>query len=325
MTALAKVQDQKPDYTYWMNALTGTFGPVHDDDPQPGFYRKRTRKAAGYVPVAIWEQDGKLIAAIDGHAGDANAVWTYCCTNPIREEHYHARVKTGKWHDEDDAVTESLAHRTDTNNPPTDEAEILQGQIDAAAAGAEQYAEIADDETAAKAQSLRSRLLELSGNADRMREDKKRPHLEAGKAIDAKYMPLVKLAKAAADAIRTALGQHETRKARAAEQARRLEEEARVKAAREAAPLDGLEELIGPTAPVPAPLPEPAPAIRGAYGRAAAVKVVKIAKVTDQDAAYLALKSQPELAALIQKLAQKMVDAGYSLAGVEITEERKVS
>lgn len=313
-------------YEYWRNALAGNFGPVHDSEPQPGFYRKRTHKAGPYVPVAIWEQDGKIVALCNGREAEAAELWTYVCKYPIAEEWYHKRMSGAPWPDEDAAVSASLAPPpAGHNNPPTDEAEILEGQIDAATAGAEQYAEINDDETASKAQSLRSRLLELSGNADRLREDKKRPHLEAGKVIDAKFMPLVKLAKNAANAIRTALGQHETRKPRAAEAARKLEEEARVKAAREAEPLDGLEELIGQATPAPAPLPEPAPAIRGAYGRAAAVKVVKVAKVVDQDAAYLALKSQPEITALIQKLAQKMVDSGFSLAGVEITEERKVS
>ncbi len=32
------------DYAYWRDALTGKFGPIHDGDPQPGFYRLRRRQ-----------------------------------------------------------------------------------------------------------------------------------------------------------------------------------------------------------------------------------------------------------------------------------------
>jgi hypothetical protein len=52
--------------------------------------------------------------------------------------------------------------------------------------------------------------------------------------------------------------------------------------------------------------------------------VVKVATVADQDAAYGYLKAQPELVALILKLAQKAVDSGFTVPGVDITEERKV-
>ncbi len=301
-------------YDYWQNALAGNFGPVHEDSPQPGFYRKRTGKSAGYVPVAIWvDGPGGIECLVDGAERDASEVWTYCCPHPITEEQYHARINTGKWHDEDAAVTASLGH----NQP--DQADSIKDQIDAALKGVADYGAITSDETAAKAQSLRSRLLELSRDADKHRETLKRPHFEAGKAVDELYQPLVKAAKSGADTIAKELSAHETRKARieadrlAAERKRLAEEQAK-------------HAPIGAPEPAPEPMPIPVAApIKGAYGRAAAVKIVKVAKVVDQDAAYAALKSQPDLAALIQKLAQKLVDAGFSVAGVEVTEERKVS
>lgn len=325
MNIAAKIEAAKPDYTYWQNALAGIFGPVHDADPQLGFYRKRTGKAAGYVPVAIWEQDGGILALVDGKSADAAEIWTFVCQYPILEEWYRARMEGQPWPDESAAVTASLAHRTDTNNPPTDEAEILKGQIDAASAGVAEYSEIKDDETAAKAQSLRSRLLELSGDADKKREALKKPHFEAGKAVDAKFQPLVKAAKAAADLIRDALGAHETRKAREAERVRLIAEEARIKAEREAVKAAAAGKPL-PVPAAPPPPPEPVQTtVRGAYGRAASVKVVKVAKVVDQDAAYSGLKTHPEMIALIATLAQRAATAGIPLPGVEVTEERKVS
>jgi hypothetical protein len=316
------------NYDYWSSALKGDFGAVHEGVPQPGFYRKRVSRGGAFVPVAIWEQDGKIVALVDGREADAADIWSYVCQHPVTEEQYRARVETGKWHDESDAVAQSLAAPpVGHNHPPQDEADIIKGQIEAASAGAEGYAEIADDETAAKAQSLRSRLLELSGSADKKREAEKKPHLEAGKAVDAKWQPLVKAAKAAADKIRDALSAHETRKARvAAEAQRKAEEEAR-KAAEEAAKSAPQKaQAPAPVMPVPQPsAPEPVTAIRGAYGRAAAVKIVKVATIKDQDAAYGYLRNQKELVDIIAKLAQRAVDAGYEVPGIEITEERKVA
>lgn len=309
----------KPNYSYWTNALAGTFGPVHDGDPQPGFYRKRTGKAAGYIPVALWEQDGKIVGVANLVVIDPSEIWTFCCPYPITEKQYWDRVNTGKWWDEDAAVSASLAPAPVGHNQ-ADKVDSLKDQIESALRGVSAYANVEDDEAAAKAQSLRSRLLELHRDADKERDALKRPHLEAGSAVDAEWMPLVKSAKAGADAIKKALDAHETAKFKA-EQA--ILAAQRLKDAEEAA-------KHAPIGAAPEPTPEPIPApvaapIRGAYGRAASVKVVKVAVVKDQDAAYMALKSQPEIAVLIQKLAQKMVDAGFSVAGVEITEERKVS
>lgn len=316
------------DYDFWQRALAGEeVGgptlPLHEDSPQPGFWRKRISKAGGYLPTAIWRgEDGALIGLLDGRETNPVDLWTYCCRFPISEEHYRARVATGKWHDEDSAVTASLSPPPagiGDNNPPTDPAEVLKGQIDAALAGVADYGAIGSDATAAKAQSLRSRLLDLSREADKTRETLKRPHFEAGKAVDEVFQPMVKAAKSGADLIAKELSAHETRKAR--EEADKIAKE-RLRLAEEQfkhAPLGAPEP---PPEPIPAPVAAP---IKGAYGRAAAVKVVKIATVTDQDAAYGYLKSQPELAVVIQKLAQRIVDAGMTVPGVTIEEQRKVS
>lgn len=312
------------DYEFWRKSLAGEKPPIHEDDPQPGFYRKRTGKAAGYVGVAIWEQDGKMTSAVGAGTMDPREVWTYCCSHPITEEQYRSWLAGGKWWDEDASVSASLNPPPSGHNQP-DAVDSIKDQIDAALAGVGAYTEVKDDESAAKAQSLRSRLLELSREADKQRETLKRPYFEAGKAVDETYQPLVKSAKGGADAIAKALGAHETRKAQEATRQAKLAEEVRQKALES----EQAKAPIGTTIePEPAPVPVPAPVaapIKGAYGRAASVKVVKVVIVKDQDAAYAALKSQPELAALIQKLAQKLVDAGFTVAGCEIEEQRKVS
>lgn len=316
------------DYDWWLRALAGEeIGgptlPVHESDPQAGFWRKRVSRAGAFVPVAIWRgDDDKYVALVDGKEGNAYDQWTFVCRYPVTEEQYNTRVETGRWHDEDGAVAKSLdAPSIGHNNAPQDEAEILKGQIEAASANLSEYAEIKDDEAASRAQSVRSRLLELSREADKKREELKKPHLEASKAVDAKWQPLVKEAKGAADAIRDALGAHETRKANAAEAARRAAEEEYRRKAAEAARNDA------PLPPVPETLKQPASdtKVRGAYGRAAAVKAVKVATVEDQDLAYGYLKTHPELRDLIARLAQRAVDAGHTVPGVKVEEVRKVA
>ena len=317
------------DYDWWFRALAGEeIGgptlPVHESDPQAGFWRKRVTRAGAFVPVAIWRgEDDRFVALVDGKEANAYDQWTFVCRYPVTEEQYNSRIETGRWHDEDGAVSKSLdTPSIGHNNGPQDEAEILKGQIEAASANLSDYTEIKDDEAASRAQSVRSRLLELSREADKKREELKKPHLEASKAVDAKWQPLVKEAKGAADTIRDALGAFETRKAKAAEaERRRLEDEYRLKAA-EAAKQDA------PLPPVPEAIKSPPAAttkVRGAYGRAAAVKAVKVATVTDQDAAYGYLKTHPEMIDLIKRLAQRAVDAGYTVPGVSVEEVKRVA
>jgi hypothetical protein len=105
----------------------------------------------------------------------------------------------------------------------------------------------------------------------------KEPHLEAGKAVDAKWQPLVKKAKAGADEVKGAIAAWETEKLRRQreierqqqEELRRQEEARRsAEAANEAqAPQQEAEVLLAPS-PVPAAAPTP---IQPTYGKAASV------------------------------------------------------
>lgn len=86
-------------YDYWRNALAGHFGPVHEGDPQPGFYRCRILpgKDSPWTPIAIWPLDDGSLTAMK-HAFvveqplivDAGEIWTWCCDAPITEEAYRA-------------------------------------------------------------------------------------------------------------------------------------------------------------------------------------------------------------------------------------------
>lgn len=313
------------NYDYWKTALAGTFGPVHDGECGLGFWRKRVSRGGAFVPVATWAQDGKVIALVDGKEADPAEVWTYICRYPVTEAAYRQRVDSGRWPDEDAAVADSLAHSPE--NEPKDDATLLRDQIVSALAGVGDYSKVADDEAAAKAQSLRSRLLELSGSADKKREALVRPHLDAQKAVNDLWQPLVKTAKAGADSLKAAISAFETeqKRKRDAEEAER--QRLARQAAQEAEKARLAAEAAGqpaPEPPPPAPTPEPVPApqtqVRGAYGRAASKKIVKKARVVDFAAATAAMVTHPELRALVEKLAQRAVDAGVMVPGVEFEE-----
>src|SRR3990167_4129304 len=313
------------DYSYWQNALSGTFGDVHEGDPQLGFYR--TRRAGPFIACAIFEHDGKIVALVDGKQADPAEIWTYVCQHPVAEDWYHAKMRGEPWPDEDGAVTESLeVPATGHNSGVVDESEVLKGQIESASASLKDYAAIKDAEHLARAQATRSRLLELSGDADKKREAEKKPHLDAGRNIDAKWQPLVKAAKAAADTIKAAMDAWVNEQDKIAKKVQAAAEEAARKeqeAARAAV-------AAGKPAPPPTSAPEPiaAPAvpqqIKGGYGRAAGVKTVNVVTVTDQDAAYQSMKTHPELVALIAKLAQRGIDAGHDINGVNVEKQKKV-
>lgn len=316
------------DYSWWANAIAGNVGPVSDGFPECGFYRRR-QKDKTFCAVAIWRDgNGDIVAretAGNHHRlQDANDIWTWVAKHPISEELYRAYCDTGTWPDMDPAVAAQVERGIGDNAPP-DEIDALADQIESAKASIASYKTIGDDETLAKAQSLRARLNELSREADKKREAEKRPHFEAGKVVDTKWQPLVKGAKEAADTVAKAMNAYETAKLK-----RRREEERKAEEARAAAERAAREaEAAGapPTAPEPQPAPAPAPGvtqIRGAYGKAASVRTVWIADIEDQDKVYAAFRDRPEVQALIQKLAQQAIDAGQTVPGVSAHEERKV-
>lgn len=94
-------------YTYYRSALTGVFGPVHENDPQCGYYRMRRGRGGPWIPVAIWREapvsnqnsansdSGKLVSLVDGVEKDPYEVWTWVCRYPVPYETYVAVAERG--------------------------------------------------------------------------------------------------------------------------------------------------------------------------------------------------------------------------------------
>lgn len=319
------------DFTWHENALKGIRGPIHDGEPQSGFYRQR-RQDKTYEPVAYWKDTatGEQRCHINGKSVDIDRmmhVWPFASANPISAEAYWHRIDTGQWLDNDASAAESA--KGPEIDPATDPVGSMRAEIEKARTGLPAYKAIDSDEQAAKAQTLRSALTALSGKAEKARKAEKEPHLEASRRVDAKWQPLVKIAQEGADDIRGELGKWEDIKRenarRAAEDTRKLEEQAARDAQFENAK-PGLihKEPPAPVTPIVPNTPPPSTRIKGASGRAASVTIKRIVTAIDLDAAWKQFAGMPEVYNLFMDLAQKAVDAGIDCPCATIEERSDV-
>lgn len=329
-----QVARQVDVFFWWRNALAGNRGDIHADEPQAGYYRNRRRGMQAQA-VAYWfdSNDGTLRCKVDDKDVEdmrAKEIWPFASKEPVSYESYKVKRETGNWPDMDETI--QPARGAGDNNPPDEsEADAIKRQIEAAAAGVGQYATISDDETKAKAQSLRARLLELAGQAKKVHKRIKDPLWEQVKEIDNTYLPLAKDAEAYAKKVRDAMDAYDTEQLRKVQEAERLAQAERDRIAREAADAARIAEAEGkpaPVAPVAPPVEIPAPyqpqTTKGAYGRAASNKIVKVVtEVADWDLLFGFLKTHVELKELMLKLAQRAVDKNFDVPGVKIEDRVK--
>lgn len=331
MSAAQKQEVKADQFAWWRAALQGTRGDIQEDNPQAGYYRNR-RKSIQAQAVAYWRENEQLFCKVDDLLVDelrALETWPYASKEPVTYEAWKIKRLTGNWPDMDETIQPARAGH---NAPPEEtEAEAIKRQIEAAGAGVSQYGKIGDDETKAKAQSLRSRLLELAGQAKKVHKKIKDPLWEQVKEIDNTYLPLVKEAEALAKQVRDAMDAYDTEQFRKVQEAERLAQAERDRLAREAEEAARAAEAAGKPAPVmpePPPVPEVAPyqpqVTKGAYGRAATNRIVKVVtEITDADALFGFLKTHPELKSVMLELAQRAVDKNFDVPGVKVEEKVK--
>lgn len=354
----------------WRKRLAGDKSVMtYETEPDPGYYRmpitERTHgggfKKVGWHAVAFWFEDDALFCRVGTRiplvAAQSYEVWLKAVRYPITEELYFDVVDHGApWPDmpheppaqpaPSGEAAEALAALTGSeftpgpghNNPPADPLAAMREQIESAI-GAANGLPLTTQAEADVVQSHRSRLNELSNNADNHRKVEKAPHQQAADAVDAKYMPLVKSAKAAADALRVRLSNFATEQAVArrkaeeeaarqrAEADRLAQQRADAEKARLAAMAAG--EQPPPLPPPPPPPPPPAPAaapsgFKGASGKAAGVSMVKFAVVGDWAALAQYYSGNAEVRAVLQKLADRDAKAGNKVPGCTIDEKADV-
>lgn len=87
-------------YDFWLSALelAGDYGildraqlaslGVHEDEPQPGFWRVPFTADSDTAFVAIWNDGSRLRAMWDNVEANPFDCWLACCRSPISEERY---------------------------------------------------------------------------------------------------------------------------------------------------------------------------------------------------------------------------------------------
>ena len=285
------------DYSYWEQALENPAALKNRElrittEPQFGFYRTRDGKA-----VAIWMEDGGIVLTVDGFEAPPERhadIWVGCAMRPIPETWHEGRLEGRPWPD----IDEGLAEMGDNVRQGMDEVE----QIAELAASVKNYGQIEDDQTAAKAISLRARLMELKGVVDKKREALKAPHLKQCRDIDEAWMGPVKQATGAANVLKALVDAWETLKRRKQREADEALERVRRAAAAQHQPLPE---------PAPAATPAPKAQIKAGYGRAAAVRErLRVIEITDWATALDSVGHRDSIIQAMLKEAQKVIDAG---------------
>lgn len=305
-------------YDYWRKALAGEAPPIHDGDPQSGYYRKRNKPRDGQPvaddPVAIFEHDGALIALVGEKSTcrqvSASDIWTWIADKPVSYDEYVAAFEQGAWA----KAIEGLAP-TGHNNPPADDFEALSEQVNSAVQLADQaLSEDTDSKDKAdRLANIKDRLLQLFKLADEKRAEEKKPHDDAAKAVQAKWKPVL---TAADDAKKKVLAR--------INMWIRAEEERIAKEQFEAAKQ---AEAAGETIPVQSAAPVQ---VGGAVsGRKTSVRTRKVATITDPVAfATFLLSGQqpnPDVMAALQRCANRIAVSGATADGIEITIQKQAA
>lgn len=315
----AEVSDMKTskgdDFQNWRDALAGKEVLLHADTPHPGFYRMRNGKNGPWIPVAIWNKDGALVARVASEMKDPATIWTWCAGNPVSKDAAKVAFETGNW--PGDIM---IGH----NSGGLSLAEEIEQASDMALSWLNSTG-INDKTTADMCANFRARILELKKTAEAEHKAKKAPHLEAGRKIDAEYKPIIDAADEAASTLRTALSRYlaaEEEKARKAAEAaaraeneRRMAEFAKQQAARAAT-----------TAPDETPLPLDAPVMAqpepvrvqagGQRGRKAGLRDVTRYAISDYAAALAHVQAHPDVRAAVEKVAFAQARTGVAVPGV---------
>lgn len=298
-------------YDWWRNALHGEFGPIHDGDPQAGFYRKKKSKAGGWTPVAIWlGGDGKMVAKVGDTMGDAYDIWTWVCRNPVAEAIYRAVIAGQPWPDEAPVGD----HPGIGHNLPDDPVERAKLELvdEREKVKAFLATPIADEDTATKSGRWAQKMADLAKRIDALRVERKKPHDDAAKAVQAEFKPLID----GADDLSRSLKKHMEPWLRA--KAAKAAEEARIKAEAER---KAAESLDVPVEERRAPAREPSKIATGGVTLATR----KVTVITDIAAAAgdiaARVKANPEafldFQDAVRAAAHKVISTGQSVPGAE--------
>jgi len=317
-------------YRHWRMNLDGQIKEWHEKDgPQPGFYRI-ARKDGSVQPVSIWRNSSgnmqvkigsKNLKPIDKKGDDAHwKTFLSCCEHPIEHELFESVMAGERWPDEtadidltpeavkdalqDDSTLDVRLH-TDApgigHNEPPDEHVRLHYEIgDVSRAIEEALAgDLKTKDDADRIANLRDKANDLRKKAESLRKLEAEPWDKGKSDVQGKWLPMLTMAKEAADSVRKPL-----------QTLIDAIENIKKKALQAASPEMSKDEI------------EEASKTRvgGRMGKRTSNRKKKVAVIEDYDALIEELKTYDEMRELAQKIADKVVRAGGSLPGVSVSE-----
>lgn len=291
-----------PDqYDRWRQRLAGETVPTYPNEPDPGFYRVRSRDKQSWRTIAYWRTEGGALRCrlqgVDITNDRAIEIWPWASAHPIAHEVYQSVMAGNEWPDLHEAVTRS-------NQAPTDDSlESLKDRIEDIAREAGKITKIETQDGADQAADLANKLGELQNTADAKRAEEKRPHDDAARAVQARWKPVIDAADLAKRKIKQVI--------------------AHFLAAKEVAERKARQEAIEAGAD-PEPQQRASTTKAGTRGRSVALRTVKDITIADRAAVLAFFAEGQAMTEFLQAQAQAAVRAGVTVPGVTVT-ERKVA
>ncbi|WP_051447601.1 hypothetical protein [Rhizobium leguminosarum] len=317
--------------------------PVHEDTPHPGYYRVR-RKDSPWEPVAIFfpEDSDQLVAYRNGNeVRDINALWVWCCRQPVEFDAYEAAMDGKGWVDEP-----PTAPGIGDNSGEADPFDALNIEYLGEKEQAEEFmkANVTTQAQADKVAIWAKRLTSIKSRAEGFHKVEKQPHLDAGRAVDDKWREL----KSDPDELAKKLKVHikpflqEQLRIEEERQSKARAEAEKIRAAREAelhAQIQAAQAIDNPDSEkvgaliknieriANEPIEVEARKVNaGRTGARVSMRTEKVGVVTDygKAAAALVAMRHKDLIEIIDTLAKRAAKAGLPFDGMEIREEERV-
>jgi hypothetical protein len=330
---------QENPWAWWQAALAGNIGPMHEGQPEQGYYRTRF-KGGQWEPVALWRgEDGEWLARRgDRMVDDAGDLWNFCRTHPVTVEAWEKAINGGGWDDEPPAP--AIGH-----NLPSDpfEALLLEYQAEKEQAEAFLKLPIKTQADADRAAIWSKRLSTIAKKATDLHKVEKQPSLDESRRIDDKWRDLkdspADLSKRLKRHMDVFLQEQQRleleRQRKAREEAARIQREAdaaRIAAEQASAKNDNAAsdaaaeaERLAKQAADAERDAQARNASAGRTGARVALRTFVFAEITDFEKLLLALKDRPEIKEVVETLANRAARSGVELAGMAIRSEQRAA
>jgi len=204
-------------YEFWRGQLAGLMPEVTKGQPQAGYYRNRytsqygdrkklvetgdeKKREVAWEAIAFWWEDDALLCARskfgDGskmQADEIDELFGSCCRYAVSYEAYTGFLETGKWPED---ISEPEVSTVDENGVEKSPDVIAAEKLAATQAACKAWLvkighKPETQEEADKAANYADAFAKIETTAERSRKAEKEPHLEAGRAVYAKWKLVV--------------------------------------------------------------------------------------------------------------------------------------